>query len=44
MGRLIKYLFYLFVLASAGVAVFALVSDLPPPVEEIEIPVSPSTG
>ncbi|MEM9428169.1 MAG: hypothetical protein AAGA32_01570 [Pseudomonadota bacterium] len=43
MGRLIKYLFYLAVIAALATAVHALFFDLPPPTHEIVIPVSPVT-
>lgn len=41
MGRLIKYLFYLAIVAAAGIAGYALVSDLPPPAREVIIDVTP---
>jgi len=42
MGRLIKYLFYLVVLAALVTAGFALFSDLPPPIETRVVPVAPT--
>jgi len=42
MGRLIKYLFYLLVLAAIAVAGFALFSDLPAPTETRVVPVTPA--
>lgn len=44
MGRVIKYLFYLVVLAAIGVAGYAVFSDLPAPTEEIVVPVTPGGG
>ncbi|WP_284154935.1 hypothetical protein [Algicella marina] len=41
MGRLIKYLFYLALVAAVGIAGYALVSDLPPPENEVIIDVTP---
>ncbi len=45
MGRLIKYLFYLIVLAAVGVVIYAYVgpwfgADFSPPQSEIRIPVT----
>jgi hypothetical protein len=44
-GRLLKYLFFLAVIAAAGLSVYALVADLPPPVREVvrELP-TPGEG
>ncbi|MGF1660432.1 MAG: hypothetical protein ACFCUS_13475 [Rubrimonas sp.] len=43
MGRLLRYLLVLAVLAAAAGVVYALVADLPPPTErvEIELPAAP---
>lgn len=43
MGRLIKYLFYLALLCAIIIAGYALFFELPPPTEEVEVPVSPVT-
>ncbi|MHA3913529.1 hypothetical protein [Halovulum sp. GXIMD14793] len=39
MGRVLKYLFYLAVLAALAVVGYALVFDLPAPQEEVSIPI-----
>lgn len=46
MGRALKYLFRLAVLAALGLAAYALLADLPPPVREVEVDlvVPPGTG
>lgn len=46
MGRALKYLLRLAVLAVLGVAAYALLADLPPPTRnvEVELPVPPGTG
>ncbi|MBL4807245.1 MAG: hypothetical protein JKY31_08140 [Rhodobacteraceae bacterium] len=41
-GRLIKYLFILALLAAVAVAIYALFFDLPPPSREIIISVTPN--
>ena len=41
MGRVLKYLFYLVVLAAIGVVGFAIFSELPAPTREVEIEVTP---
>ena len=37
MWRILKYLFWLAVLALIGLAVYAMVADLPPPTREIVV-------
>lgn len=37
MGRLLRYLLTLAVLAAAAGAIYAMVADLPPPTETIEV-------
>lgn len=44
MGRLIKYLFYVIVLAAIGLVGYALVSDLPAPRTDIVKPVDLDLG
>jgi hypothetical protein len=46
MGRALKYLFRLAVLAVLGIAAYALLADLPPPTRnvEVELPVPEGTG
>lgn len=44
MGRLIKYLFYIIVLAGIGLVGYALVSDLPAPRTDITKPVDLDLG
>lgn len=44
MGRLVKYLFYVVVLAAIGLVGYALVSDLPAPREDVEKPVDLELG
>ncbi len=41
-GRLIKYLLILALLGVIGIAVYAMFFDLPPPSNEITIPVTPN--
>lgn len=43
MGRLIKYLAYLLILAGIGLSGYALVFELPAPVEPRVIPLDPPT-
>lgn len=38
LGRLLKYLFWLALIGAAALAGFALVSDLPAPIEERTVP------
>jgi hypothetical protein len=42
MGRVIRYLVLLALLAAAGGAVYALVADLPPPTRAIELEAPPA--
>ncbi|WP_258165089.1 hypothetical protein [Oceanibium sediminis] len=44
MGRLLKYLIYLLILAGIGLSGYALIFDLPAPVEPRVIPLEPPTG
>jgi len=44
MGRLLKFLFYLTILAAIGVAGYALVSDLPAPQDTVVVPITPPEG
>lgn len=44
MGRALKYLFYLLVLAGLGLAGYAALFDLPAPTEKVVIPLTPPTG
>ncbi len=42
MGRILRYLVVLALLAAAGGAVYALVAELPPPTRTIEIEAPPA--
>lgn len=45
LGRLLKYLFWLALIGAAALAGFALISDLPAPVEERTVPLElPQSG
>lgn len=46
MGRMLKYLFYIAVLAMLGLAGYAMVADLPPPTKEVvvDLPMPGGTG
>lgn len=44
MGRVLKYLFYLLVLAGLALAGYAALFPLPAPQEEVVIPVTPPSG
>lgn len=44
MGRVLKYLFYLVVLAALALAIYAAVADLPPPSTPMEAVAPDVTG
>ena len=41
MGRALKYLFQIAVLALLGLAAYAMLTDLPPPLEEVVVDLPP---
>jgi len=44
LGRLIKYLFWLALLGAVALSGYALVSDLPAPLEEVTVPLPVPDG
>ena len=41
MGRALKYIFYIAVLGTLGLAAYAMLADLPPPTKDIVVDIKP---